>query len=155
GVPTFGGERDMRRCGHGLPTADREVAHVPGPVGDTVVLNVKFLIAEWGEGGSIEPPVRVQVCHDEEHVIDDDAANCHWFTLSTPGLGSLLSGSHTLTGRLRGRGCKATAREATPRRDAPVFVNVPRLASRSTNVASDARQEGVDERNGCASCRLL
>jgi hypothetical protein len=98
----------MRRCGHGLPTADREVVQVLGPVGDTVVLNVKFLIAEWGEGGSIEPPVRVQVCHDEEHVIDDDAANRHWFTLSTPGLGSLLSGSHALTGRLRGPGLQGS-----------------------------------------------
>jgi hypothetical protein len=37
-------------------------------------------------------------------VIDDDAANRHRFTLSTPGLGSLLSGSDALTGRLRGPG---------------------------------------------------
>ena len=36
GVPTLGGERDMRRCGHGLPTADREVVQVLGPVADTV-----------------------------------------------------------------------------------------------------------------------
>ena len=41
GVPTLGKERNMRRCGHGLPTADREVVQVLGPVGDTVVLNVK------------------------------------------------------------------------------------------------------------------
>jgi hypothetical protein len=47
-------------------------------------LNVQFLIAEWGEGGCIEPPARVQVCHDEEHVIDDDAANRHRFTLPAP-----------------------------------------------------------------------
>src|SRR4029453_5358495 len=50
GVPTVGGERNMRRCGHGLPTADREVVQVLGPVGDTVVLNVKLLVTEWGEG---------------------------------------------------------------------------------------------------------
>src|SRR6266542_3289221 len=56
------------------PTAYREVVQLLGSVGDTVV-NVKLLIAEWGEGGCIEPPARVQVCHDEEHVIDDDAAN--------------------------------------------------------------------------------
>ena len=31
GVPTLGGERNMRRCGHGLPTADREVVQVPAP----------------------------------------------------------------------------------------------------------------------------
>jgi hypothetical protein len=49
GVPTLGGERNMRRCGHGLPTADREVVPFLGPVGDTVVLNVEFLKAEWGE----------------------------------------------------------------------------------------------------------
>jgi hypothetical protein len=40
-------------------------------------LNVKLLIAEWGEGGRIERSARVQVCHDEENVIDDDAANRH------------------------------------------------------------------------------
>ena len=91
GVPTLGGERNMRRGGHGLPTADREVVQVLGPVGDAVVLNVKFLIAEWGEGGCIESPARVQVCHDEEHVIDDDAANRHRFTLINAGPGSLLS----------------------------------------------------------------
>jgi hypothetical protein len=100
GVPTLGGERNMRRCGHGLPTADREVVQVLGPVGDAVVLRVEFLIAEWGEGGCIEPPARVQVCHDEEHVIDDDAANRHWFRLSTPGFGSLPSGRHALTARV-------------------------------------------------------
>ena len=44
----------MRRGGHGLPTADREIVQFLGPVGDTVVLNVEFLIAEWGEGGCIE-----------------------------------------------------------------------------------------------------
>jgi hypothetical protein len=98
----------MRRCRHGLPTADREVVQFLGPVGDTVVLNVKFLIAEWGEGGCIEPPARVEVSHDEEHMIDDDAANRHWFTLSTPGLGSLLSRSHALTGRLRGPGLQGS-----------------------------------------------
>src|SRR5512132_2853298 len=58
GVPTLGGERNMRRCGHGLPMADREVVQFLGPVGDTVVLNVKFLIAEWGEGGCIKPGSR-------------------------------------------------------------------------------------------------
>jgi hypothetical protein len=36
-------------------------------------------------------------------VIDDDAANRHRFTLSTPGLGSLL-GSYALPGRQRGPG---------------------------------------------------
>jgi hypothetical protein len=41
-------------------------------------------------------------------VIDDDAANRHWFTLSTPGLWSLLSGSHALTGRLRGLGLQGS-----------------------------------------------
>ena len=45
----------MRRCGHGLPTADCEVVQVLVPVGDTVVLNVKLLVAEWGEGGCVEP----------------------------------------------------------------------------------------------------
>jgi hypothetical protein len=50
-------------------------------------VDVKLLVAEWGESGCIEPPARVQVCHDEEHVIDDDAANLHRFTLSTSGLG--------------------------------------------------------------------
>jgi hypothetical protein len=74
----------MRRRGHGLPTADREVVQVLGPVGDTVVLNVKLLVTKGGEGGCIELPARVQVCHDEEHVIDDDAANRHWSTLSMP-----------------------------------------------------------------------
>ena len=74
----------MRRCGHGLPTADREVVQFLGPVGDTVVLNVKFLIAEWGEGGCIESPARVQVRHDEENVINDHAPNGHALTLSVP-----------------------------------------------------------------------
>jgi hypothetical protein len=37
-------------------------------------------------GGCIEPSARSHVCHDEEHVIDDDAANLHRLTLSTPGL---------------------------------------------------------------------
>ncbi|MGA9162802.1 MAG: hypothetical protein WB297_18310 [Actinomycetota bacterium] len=55
GVRTLGGERNMRRCGHGLPTADREVVQFLGPVGDTVVLNVEFLTAEWGKGGCKEP----------------------------------------------------------------------------------------------------
>src|SRR6266511_3150570 len=87
GVPTLGGERNMRRFGHRLATADREVVQVLGPVGDTVVLNVKLLVAEWGERSCIEPPARVQVCHDEEHVIDDDAANRHWSTLSMPAWG--------------------------------------------------------------------
>jgi hypothetical protein len=92
----------MRRGGHGLATTDREIVQSLGPVGDTVILNVEFLIAEWGEGGCIEAPARVQVCHDEEHVIDDDATNRHRFKLSTPGLGSPVSGSHALAGRLRG-----------------------------------------------------
>jgi hypothetical protein len=74
----------MRRCGHGLPPADREVVQSLRPVGDTVVLNVKFLKAEWGEGGCIEPPARVLVCHDEERVIDDDPANRHALTLTVP-----------------------------------------------------------------------
>ena len=88
GVRTLGRERNMRRCGHGIPTADREVVQFIGSIGDTVVLRVEFLIAEWGQGGCIEPPARIQVCHDEEHVIDDDAANRHSFTLSTPAWGS-------------------------------------------------------------------
>jgi hypothetical protein len=41
-------------------------------------------------------------------VIDDDAANRHWFTLSRPGLGSLLPGSHAPTGRLRGPGLQGS-----------------------------------------------
>jgi hypothetical protein len=95
----------MRRRGHGLPTGDREVVQILGPVGDTVVLNVKFLIAEWGEGGCKESPARVQVGHDEEHMIDDHEANRHWFTLATRGgVGSLLSGGHAPSGRLRGPG---------------------------------------------------
>jgi hypothetical protein len=91
GVPALGGERNMRRRGHGLPTANREVVQVLGPVGDAVFLNVQFLIAQRGEGGRIQSPAPVQVCHDEEHVIDDDAANRHRSTISTPGLGSLRS----------------------------------------------------------------
>src|SRR4249920_1882272 len=82
--PTLGGERNMSRRGHGLPLADREVVQVLGPVGDTVVLNVKFFVAEWGEGCRVEPSARVQVSDDEEHVIDDYAANAHRPTLSTP-----------------------------------------------------------------------
>ena len=55
----------------GSPWAIQEVVQVLGPVADTVVLNVKFFVAEWGEGCCIEASARVQVCHDEEHVIDD------------------------------------------------------------------------------------
>ncbi len=126
GVPTLGGERNMRRCGHGLPTADREVVQFLGPVGDAVVLNVKFLIAEWGEGGCIEPPARVQVCHNEEHVIDDDAANRHWLTLSTPGLGSLLSEATRLLDGCAGPGRKGASSGVTPRRDGRAFGIVAR-----------------------------
>jgi hypothetical protein len=43
-------------------------------------LHEEFLLAEWGEGGRIEPAARVHVCHDEAHVIDDDPANRHAFT---------------------------------------------------------------------------
>src|SRR5687767_4544861 len=125
GVPTLGGECNMRGCGHGLPTADREVVQVLGPVGDTVVLNVQLLVAEWGEGGRIEPPARVQVCHDEEHVIDDDAANLHGFTLSTRGWGRYCREATRLLDGCAGRGCKGASSWATPRRDARVFVNVP------------------------------
>ena len=67
----------MSRRGHGLPLADREVIQVLGPVGDAVVLNVELFVAEWGEGCRVEPLARVQVSHDEEHVIDDDAPNAH------------------------------------------------------------------------------
>jgi hypothetical protein len=83
--------------------ADREVVQILGSVGDTVVLNVKLLVAEWGECGGIEAPARVQVCHDEEHVIDHDAANGHRFTLSTPGLGSLPWGTTRLQDGCAGR----------------------------------------------------
>jgi hypothetical protein len=80
-------------------------------------LNVKLLVTEWGEGGCIEPPARVEVCHDQEHVIDDDAANRHWFTLSMPDLGSLPpEATRSLTATRAGL---RTERMAPPSRDRP------------------------------------
>jgi len=76
-LATFGGERNMSRCGHGLPLADREVVQVLGPVADTVFLNVEFLVTKWGESCGIEPSACGQVFHDEEHVIDDYAPDTH------------------------------------------------------------------------------
>src|SRR5439155_27200234 len=76
-LATFGGERNMSRCGHGLPLANREVVQVLGPVADTVFLNVKFLVTEWGESCGIEPSACGQVFHNKEHVIDNYAPNAH------------------------------------------------------------------------------
>src|SRR6266550_434875 len=76
-IGVLGGEGNMRRRGHGQPAADREVVPSLRPITEAVVLNIKFLIAEWSEGGCIEPPARVEVRHNEEHVVDDDAASNH------------------------------------------------------------------------------
>ena len=57
----------MRRCRHGLSASDREVVQSLRPIAKAVVLNIEFLVAEWSEGGGIEPPARVEVCDDEEH----------------------------------------------------------------------------------------
>jgi hypothetical protein len=97
-LATLGGEGNMSRCGHGLPLADREVVQVLGPVADTVFLNVKFLVTEWGKSCCIEPSACSQVVHDEKHVIDDYAANGHALRLSMPSraaLEELLKGSKT------------------------------------------------------------
>jgi Domain of unknown function (DUF5122) beta-propeller len=87
-IAVLGGEGNMRRRGHGQPAADREVVLSLRPITEAVVLNIKFLIAEWSEGGCIEPPARVEVRHDEEHVVDDDAASNH-----APGLYQRLTAS--------------------------------------------------------------
>ncbi len=62
----------MSRRGHGLPLADREVVQVLGPVADTVFLNVQFHVTERSQCGCVEPPARVKVFDDEQHVVDDD-----------------------------------------------------------------------------------
>jgi hypothetical protein len=76
----------MSRHGHSFPLADREVVKILGPVADTVGLNVELFVAEWGEGCRIELSARVQVSHDEQHMIDDDAPNVHPSTLTAPRL---------------------------------------------------------------------
>ncbi len=66
-------ERDVCRRRERLPPIDREVVQPIGPVMHAVVLHVKFAVPQRCEGGRVEATARIEVLHDEQDVIDDDA----------------------------------------------------------------------------------
>ena len=56
---------------------DREVVHSVGAVVDAALLDVQLLESKRCEGGGVQTAAGIEIAYDEQHVVDDDAADAH------------------------------------------------------------------------------